>query len=62
MLQVAIVIVIRGVWFKHRDARFYPAWIHGLAMSLSQVPITILEVVVFSSIVYFMMGFALGEC
>jgi hypothetical protein len=103
MVQVAVVMVSKGVWFKHRDAAFYPAWCQGLvgargrraaaaaasgnahatgpawarwkvlsrptqhprpppqqAMSLSQLPITLLEILVFGTITYWMIGFVAG--
>lgn len=30
MVQVAVVMVSKGNWLKHRDAGFYPAWTQGL--------------------------------
>ncbi|GBF90608.1 ABC transporter G family member protein [Raphidocelis subcapitata] len=57
MIQVAIVLATRGVFYKHRDARFYPAWSYGLSMALSQVPVTVLESVFFAVITYWMIGF-----
>lgn len=58
MVQVAVVVATRSVWFKHRGAAFYPAWTHGAAMALSQVPVTLLEVLFFGAITYWMVGLA----
>ena len=37
MIQVAIVVATRGVWFKHRDAGFYPAWVQGTVRLLLRI-------------------------
>lgn len=41
-------------WYKHRDNHFLPAYAQGMAMSLAQVPISLIEASVFSLIMYFM--------
>ncbi|KAI9913262.1 hypothetical protein PsorP6_005841 [Peronosclerospora sorghi] len=47
----------RQVFYKHRDANFYRTSSYVLASCASQIPLAITEVLLFSSLVYWMGGF-----
>ncbi|GIL61720.1 hypothetical protein Vafri_16118 [Volvox africanus] len=55
--QLPVTMELKKVWFKHRAAGFYPAYAQGMAMALSQLPLSVLESVIFSLIMYFMVNF-----
>lgn len=46
-----------SVWYKFRDASFYPAWTHAIASVVAQIPAQMLDVALWSIITYFMIGF-----
>jgi len=47
---------LRGVFYKQRDANFYPTFAYGLAQSLVNLPVSLANVLIFSSIVYWLAG------
>ncbi|GLC42336.1 hypothetical protein PLESTM_001322300 [Pleodorina starrii] len=55
--QLPVTMELKKVWFKHRSAAFYPAYAQGMAMALSQLPLSTIESVIFSLIMYFMVNF-----
>ncbi|GIL82508.1 hypothetical protein Vretifemale_11338 [Volvox reticuliferus] len=57
MPVVPVTMATKGVWFKHRAACFYPPWCHALGANLAQVPASMVDSMVYSIIVYFMVGF-----
>lgn len=58
--QLAVALQNRSVWFKHREAQEYTAAAYAWSMSLVQMPMSLIEALVFSSIIYFMVGFTTG--
>jgi hypothetical protein len=46
------------VWYKHRDNFFLPTYAEVISMGLVRAANTVYESVVFSSIVYWMIGYA----
>ncbi|RLN97073.1 hypothetical protein BBJ28_00013635, partial [Nothophytophthora sp. Chile5] len=46
----------RGVFYKHRAANFYRTASYVLASSLSQIPLAVLESLIFGSLVYWLSG------
>lgn len=58
--QLAVALQNRSVWFKHREAHEYTASAYAWSMSLVQMPMSLVEALVFSSIIYFMVGFTTG--
>ncbi|KAG2452157.1 hypothetical protein HYH02_003189 [Chlamydomonas schloesseri] len=55
--QIPITLEQKKVWFKHRSSAFYPAYAQGLAMALSQLPLSFIESGVFAVVIYFMTNF-----
>lgn len=55
--QLPLTLEAKKVWFKHRSNGFYPAYAQGLAMSLAQLPLSLIESIIISLIMYFMVGF-----
>jgi len=58
--QIPITLEAKKVFFKHRNSGFYNATSQGLAMALSQLPLSVIEATLFSLIMYFMVGFVRG--
>ncbi|KXZ50445.1 hypothetical protein GPECTOR_16g619 [Gonium pectorale] len=56
-LQVPLTMELKKLWYKHRSSAFYPAYAQGIAMAVTQLPISAIESAVFSLIIYFMVGF-----
>ncbi|GAX82873.1 hypothetical protein CEUSTIGMA_g10299.t1 [Chlamydomonas eustigma] len=55
--QLPITLEMKKVFFKHRENYFIPAYAQGIAMAVVQMPVSFLEVTLFSLIIYFMVGF-----
>ncbi|KAK1929166.1 ABC transporter G family member 31 [Phytophthora citrophthora] len=55
--QVPTFMEARSVFYKQRGANFFRSSSYVLAISLSQIPMAILETVVFGSITYWMGGY-----
>ncbi|OWZ19446.1 ABC transporter [Phytophthora megakarya] len=55
--QIPGIMSARGIFYKQRGANFYRTISYVLSSSMSQMPLIILETVVFSSIVFWMCGF-----
>lgn len=60
MPQLAMALQNRAVWFKQRDCNMYTALAYAWSMSIVQLPLSILETFLFSTIAYFMIGFSTG--
>lgn len=60
MPQLVVGMLTKGVWFKHRDNLFYPAWVHSLAMTLVAVPPQAIDTFFWCIVTYFMIGFYYG--
>lgn len=41
MSGLTTAINTKGVWYKHRDNMFYPAWVHSVAVALVDIPIQV---------------------
>lgn len=60
MPQLAVTLQNRVVWFKHRDMNMYNATSFAWSGALVQLPLSIVEALVFLILVYFMIGFTTG--
>lgn len=60
MPQLAVSIQNRSVWFKQRDSNMYTALSYAWSQALVQLPLSVLENVIFLVIVYFMIGLTTG--
>ncbi|GKY96133.1 hypothetical protein MPSEU_000573400 [Mayamaea pseudoterrestris] len=58
MQSASALISDRVIYYKHSDANFYSAWPFVFGRSLSQVPQTMIDTVLFATILYFMIGLA----
>uniref|UniRef100_A0A7S3UDR3 ABC transporter domain-containing protein n=1 Tax=Picocystis salinarum TaxID=88271 RepID=A0A7S3UDR3_9CHLO len=58
MPQMVLAHSNRSVFFKQRDANFYPASSYVLSAAVVYLPYALLDTIIFSSIVYFMVGFS----
>lgn len=61
MPQLAMALQNRTVWFKQRESNLYSATAYAWCMSLVQLPLSIVEAVIFVTITYFMIGFSTGD-
>lgn len=58
--ELPITISRLPVFYKQRDNYFYPAWAWSITSWILRVPLSIIEAVVWSCIVYYTVGFAPG--
>ncbi|KDO73303.1 hypothetical protein CISIN_1g000860mg [Citrus sinensis] len=58
--ELPILISRLPVFYKQRDNYFHPAWAWSIASWILRVPLSIIEAVVWSCIVYYTLGFAPG--
>jgi ABC-type multidrug transport system ATPase subunit len=59
LAQLPVMFKVRPVFYKQRQARFFPTKAYVAAFTLSRLAVSLLEAVVFGSLVYFMCGLAL---
>ncbi|TMW67506.1 hypothetical protein Poli38472_011126 [Pythium oligandrum] len=55
--QIPLYIAAREIFYKQRRANFYRTPSYVLATTVSQIPLALVEVLVFSAIVYWICGF-----
>ena len=58
MAEVIVTVIRLPVHYKQRDLLFYPAWAFGLPIVLLQIPISLLESVIWVAVTYYGTGFA----
>eukprot|EP01012_Entosiphon_sulcatum_P000011 TRINITY_DN0_c1_g1_i1.p1 TRINITY_DN0_c1_g1~~TRINITY_DN0_c1_g1_i1.p1 ORF type:complete len:1430 (-),score=273.60 TRINITY_DN0_c1_g1_i1:211-4500(-) len=51
------LLLARNVFYKHKDARFFHPMAWFLSKTVSDLPFTILDTLIFGSLVYWMVGF-----
>ncbi|CAI0420527.1 unnamed protein product [Linum tenue] len=57
MADLSMTVAKLPVFYKQRNFGFYPSWAYSLPSSFLQIPTTLVEVAVWVSITYFMIGF-----
>ncbi|KAI3468322.1 hypothetical protein Pfo_024985 [Paulownia fortunei] len=57
MSELAMTIYKLPVFYKQRDMFFFPPWAYGLPSWLLKIPITFLEVAIWTFLTYYVMGF-----
>jgi len=58
MMKVAPQYDVRGVLYKHQDANFFPTWTFVVARSLASIPASIIDGLLYGTIVYWCVGLA----
>ncbi|XP_073130365.1 pleiotropic drug resistance protein 2-like isoform X2 [Henckelia pumila] len=56
--ELALTIVRLPVFFKQRDALFYPAWAFSLPIWLLRIPLSLMESLIWVALTYYTIGFA----
>ncbi|GAU11042.1 hypothetical protein TSUD_113350 [Trifolium subterraneum] len=57
MPDISMTIKRLPVFYKQRDLLFYPAWTYAIPTWILKIPITLVEVVVWVSVTYYVIGF-----
>ncbi|GKV35637.1 hypothetical protein SLEP1_g43882 [Rubroshorea leprosula] len=57
LLEISFTTFKLPVFFKQRDHLFFPAWAYSLPTFILKIPITFIEVGIWTVITYFLMGF-----
>ena len=57
MAELSMTIARLPVFYKQRDLLFYPAWAYALPAWILRIPISFVEVAVWVSITYYLIGF-----
>ncbi|KAL1544434.1 Pleiotropic drug resistance protein 2 [Salvia divinorum] len=58
--ELALTVLRLPVFFKQRDALFYPAWAFSLPIWLLRIPLSIVESLIWIVLTYYTIGFAPG--
>ncbi|KAK9939885.1 hypothetical protein M0R45_016566 [Rubus argutus] len=58
MAELAMTVFRLPVYFKQRDALFYPGWAFGLPIWLTRIPISLMESAIWIIFTYYTIGFA----
>jgi hypothetical protein len=55
--ELALTILKLPVFYKQRDLLFYPSWSYSLPTWIVKIPITFIEVAIWVSMTYYVVGF-----
>jgi len=55
--ELALTILKLPVFYKQRDLLFYPSWSYSLPKWIIKIPITFIEVAIWVSMTYYVVGF-----
>ena len=55
--ELALTIMKLPVFYKHRDLLFFPPWSYALPTWILKIPISIVEVAIWVSMTYYVVGF-----
>ncbi|XP_004291542.1 PREDICTED: pleiotropic drug resistance protein 2-like [Fragaria vesca subsp. vesca] len=58
MTELAMTVFRLPVFFKQRDALFYPAWAFALPIWVTRIPISVVESAIWIGFTYYSIGFA----
>jgi ABC-2 type transporter len=58
MLKIAPQYAVRGVLYKQQDANFFPTWTFVFGRSLASIPSSIIDGLLYGTIVYWFVGLA----
>jgi hypothetical protein len=61
MLKIAPQYAVRGIVYKQQDAKFYPTWSYVVGRSLASVPSSVIDGVLYGTIVYWFVGLAFND-
>lgn len=61
MMKVAPQYGVRGILYKHQDANFFPTWTYVFGRSLASIPASIIDGVVYGTLVYWLVGLAWND-
>ncbi|KAF7843300.1 pleiotropic drug resistance protein 1-like [Senna tora] len=57
MSEISMTIAKLPVFYKQRDLRFYPSWAYALPSWILKIPITLVEVAVWTFLTYYVIGY-----
>ncbi|KAK4487149.1 hypothetical protein RD792_006464 [Penstemon davidsonii] len=58
LMELALTVMRLPVFFKQRDALFYPAWAFSLPIWLLRIPLSLMESLIWVVLTYYTIGFA----
>lgn len=58
MLKIPTQFPLRGIFYKHQDANFFPTWAYVSGRSLAGVPTAMIDGILFGTIIYWFVGMA----
>lgn len=58
ILKVAPQYAVRGILYKQQDANFFPTWSYVVGRSLSTIPASVIDGLLYGSIVFWFVGLA----
>ena len=61
MLKIAPQYQVRGILYKHQDANFFPTWTYVVGKSLASIPASVIDGVVYGTVVFWFVGLAHDE-
>ncbi|XP_057725148.1 pleiotropic drug resistance protein 1-like isoform X2 [Arachis stenosperma] len=62
MADISMTIGKLPIFYKQRDHLFYPAWAYAIPSWILKIPVTLVEVVVWVSLTYYVIGFDPNIC
>lgn len=57
MSEISMTIAKLPVFYKQRDLLFYPSWAYAIPSWILKIPITVVEVAVWTFLTYYVIGF-----
>lgn len=61
MLKIPAQYAVRGILYKQQDANFYPTWTYVVGRSIASIPISVIDGLLYGTIVYWFVGLAWND-
>jgi ABC-type multidrug transport system permease subunit len=58
MMKIPQQFEARSIFYKHQDANFFPTWSYVLGRSLAGLPTSLIDGILFGTIIYWFVGMA----
>jgi hypothetical protein len=55
--EISLTVVKLPVFYKQHDLLFFPAWAYSLPTCILKIPITLIEIVIWVCLTYYVIGF-----
>ncbi|KAI4378236.1 hypothetical protein MLD38_015745 [Melastoma candidum] len=58
--ELSLTVSRLGVFYKHRDFYFYPAWAYSIPAAILKIPFSFLDALLWTTLTYYVVGYSPG--